>query len=186
VVHSRQRLQVLERVWFLTLDPRKTYIFQPDCVTSANRTLSTAGSGKSVLRYVIYQPLFFRISEALDGRLAQRSSGISMASVMLAQDTSRSSFSTLRTQENKMRALSYPLSSSNLAIDLLAFLMFSMAFIPLTEMVNNNPTSVRLVNASRTCSRSQKNYPSTLSSMQSMSAPTRLGYHRLVIESWLF
>jgi hypothetical protein len=107
-----------------------------------------------------------------------------MASVVLGQDTSHSSFSTLRTPGNKMRELCYLQSSSNLAIDLLASSMFSMAFIPLTATVNSNPASVHLLNASRTCSRSQKNYPSTLSSMQSMSAPTRVCRHH-VTESWL-
>jgi len=79
-----------------------------------------------------------------------------MAYLIQGQDTSHSSFSTLRTPGNKMRALCYLQSSSNLAIDLLASSMFSMAFIPLAATVNINPASVHLLNASRTCSRSQK------------------------------
>jgi hypothetical protein len=75
---------------------------------------------------------------------------------------------------------------SNSAINLMTSTTSSFPFIPLTTAACNNPASARSHNASRTCSESQKNYPSTLSSMQSMSVPTQLGCHHRVTRFLFF
>jgi hypothetical protein len=50
-----------------------------------------------------------------------------------------------------MRAPYYLLSLSNSAINLMISTTFSFAFIQITTAARNNPASVRLLNASRTC-----------------------------------
>ena len=125
------------------------------------------------------------LANALDHRPALRLFRISRVSVPLRQDKWPFFSLILKILESKMRVPYYPLSLSNSAINLTISTTFSLAFIPITTAASNNPALERSHNASRTCSRSQKNSPSTLLSMHSMSVQIQLGFYHPVTRSWL-
>ena len=108
---------------------------------------STAGSGKSVLRFVTSQGRLARIVDLL---AVHRSSRILTASLTRVQPTLPTSSLISRTPESRMPMHYSLLSSSSSAINLFLFATFSLALIQLTNLAPDNPVTAPLHNASKT------------------------------------
>ena len=115
-----------------------------------------------------------RLAGIVDHPPVHLSSRSLTASLTRVQPTSLISSLISRTLENRMSTHYFLRSSSNSAINLLLCATSSLPAIRPTNLAPGNRVIAPLYNASKTCSDSQHRPQSILSSMRSMSAPTRL------------
>lgn len=154
MVHPKQRLQRLEGIRVLVVDPWKTYVL-PRTPLFFLTSGSEAGSGKSVLTYVAPNDPFDLAIYVIVHSPVLRSSRTSMPhpTTTLAQYMRPTFFSTSAIRKNRMLVPCLPLSSSSLATNLNLSPTFFLLSTPHTILAPSSPVIVFLHNASKTFSK---------------------------------